>query len=123
MPSSGQWMEHLKKITGVILLGSGVWFASRLLSDLMIVLSWTALIFLTLAYLVRPLVNMKMFKNILKGTWFLRVITFSMLACGVTVLIAFSAYEGRLVFQSSEIQLPLEYKDRRKSRRFKFRTV
>ena len=123
MPSSGQWMEHLKKITGVILLGSGVWFASRLLSDLMIVLAWTALIILMLAYLVRPLVNMKMFKSILKGKGFLRVITLSMLACGVTVLIVFSAYEGRLVFQSSEIQLPLEYKDCRKSRRFKFRTV
>ena len=110
MPSSGQWMEHLKKITGVILLGSGVWFASRLLSDLMIVLSWTVLIILTLAYLVRLLVNMKMFKNIMKGKGFMRVITLSMLACGVTVLIVFSAYEGRLVFQSSEIQLPLEYK-------------
>ena len=110
MPSSGQWMEHLKKITGVILLGSGVWFASRLLSDLTIVLSWTALIILTLAYLVRPLVNMKMFKSILKGKGFPRVITLSMLACGATFLIVFSAYEGRLVFHSSEIQLPLEYK-------------
>ena len=110
MPSSGQWMEHLKKITGVILLGSGVWFASRLLSDPMIVLSWTALIILTLTYLVWPSVNMKMFKSILKGKGFPRVITLSMLACGVTVLIVFSAYEGRLVFQSSEIQLPLEYK-------------
>lgn len=109
MPSSGQWMEHLKKITGVILLGSGVWFASRLLSDLTIVLSWTALIILTLAYLVRPLANMKMFKSISKDKGFLRVITLSMLACGVTVLIVFSAHEGRLVFHSSEIQLPLEY--------------
>ena len=110
MPSSGQWMEHLKKITGVILLGSGVWFASRLLSDPMIVLSWTALIILTLTYLVRPLVNMKIFKSILKGKGFPRVITLSMLTCGATFLIVFSAYEGRLVFQSSEIQLPLEYK-------------
>jgi len=109
MPSSGQWMEHLKKITGVILLGSGVWFASRLLSDLTIVLSWTALIILTLAYLVRPLANMKMFKSISKDKGFLRVITLSMLACGVTVLMVFSAHEGRLVFHSSEIQLPLEY--------------
>ena len=76
----------------------------------MIVLSWTALIILTLAYLVRPLVNMKIFKSILKGKGFPRVITLSMLTCGATFLIVFSAYEGRLVFQSSEIQLPLEYK-------------
>ena len=75
----------------------------------MIVLSWMTLIILTLAYLVRPLVNMKMFKSISKDKGFLRVITLSMLACGVTVLIVFSAYEGRLVFNSSEIQRPLEY--------------
>ena len=103
-------MDHLKKITGFILLGSGVWFASRLLSDLMIVLAWTALIILMLAYLVRPLANLRSHRSILKGKGFLRVITVSMLACGITVLIAFSVYEGRLVFQSSEIQLPLEYK-------------
>tara|TARA_Y100001934_G_C11893249_1_gene558663 strand:- start:40 stop:555 length:516 start_codon:yes stop_codon:yes gene_type:complete len=53
---------------------------------------------------------MKMFKSILKGKVFPRVITLSMLACGATFLIVFSAYEGRLVFQSAEIQLPLEYK-------------
>ncbi len=110
MPSSGQWMDYLKKITGVILLGSGVWFASRLLSDLMIVVSWTALIILMLAYLVRPVVNLKSFRSILKGKGFLRVITLSMLACGITVFIFFSVYEGRPVFQSSEIQLPVEYK-------------
>ena len=110
MPSSGRWMDHLKKITGFILLGSGVWFASRLLSDLTIVLTWTALVILMLAYLVRPLLTLRSYRSILKGKGFLRVITVSMLACGITVLIVFSVYEGRLVFQSSEIQLPLEYK-------------
>ena len=47
---SGQWMDHLEN-NQAYSLGSGVWFASRLLSDLMIVLAWRALIILMLAYL------------------------------------------------------------------------
>ena len=111
MPRSGQWMDHLKKLTGFILLGSGVWFASRLLSDLMIVISWMVLITLILAYLVQPFVDSIIFRGALKGKALLRVITLSILICGITALIVFSGYESRLGFYSSDnLRSPVEYK-------------
>ena len=112
VPRAGQWMDHLKKLTGVILLGSGVWFASRLLSDLMTFLSWSVLITLILVYLAQSLVDATIFRSALKGKAFLRLITILTLTCGITLLIVFSAaYEGRFGFQSSEkLKLPVEYK-------------
>ena len=43
LPRVGAWMENIKRIFGVIMLGVAIWFLERVLSASLILILWAAL--------------------------------------------------------------------------------
>jgi thioredoxin:protein disulfide reductase len=51
LPKAGMWMNYIKSIFGVILLGMAIWMLDRVLSRSIILLLWAFLLILTASYM------------------------------------------------------------------------
>jgi len=51
LPKAGSWMETIKKVFGVIMLGVAVWFLERILPAQVSLLLWAALLIISAVYL------------------------------------------------------------------------
>jgi len=51
LPRAGMWMENIKKIFGVILIGVAIWFLSRIVPPMVEMYLWASLLVVTAVYL------------------------------------------------------------------------
>ena len=86
LPKSGPWMESIKQFFGVLLLAVAIWLISPVVSAVIYMLLWAALLIISAIYLhaIDPLpVNASGFRKFLKGVGVIALLTGVALLIGV----------------------------------------
>ncbi|TXI21845.1 MAG: protein-disulfide reductase DsbD [Nitrosomonas sp.] len=86
LPKSGPWMESIKQFFGVLLLAVSIWLISPVVSTVIYMLLWAALLIISAIYLhaIDPLpVNASGFRKFLKGVGVIALLTGFALLIGV----------------------------------------
>lgn len=86
LPKSGPWMESIKQFFGVLLLAVAIWLISPVVSTVIYMLLWAALLIISAIYLhaIDPLpVNASGFRKFLKGVGVIALLTGVALLIGV----------------------------------------
>ncbi len=86
LPKSGSWMESIKQFFGVLLLAVAIWLISPVVSAVIYMLLWAALLIISAIYLhaIDPLpVNASGFRKFLKGVGVIALLTGVALLIGV----------------------------------------
>ncbi len=86
LPKSGPWMESIKQFFGVLLLAVAIWLISPVVSTVIYMLLWAALLIISAIYLhaIDPLpVNASGFRKFLKGVGVIALLTGFALLIGV----------------------------------------
>ncbi len=86
LPKSGPWMESIKQFFGVLLLAVAIWLISPVVSTVIYMLLWAALLIISAIYLhaIDPLpVNASGFRKFLKGIGVIALLTGVALLIGV----------------------------------------
>ena len=86
LPKSGPWMESIKQFFGVLLLAVAIWLISPVVSTVIYMLLWAALLIISAIYLhaIDPLpVNALGFRKFLKGVGVIALLTGVALLIGV----------------------------------------
>jgi thiol:disulfide interchange protein len=83
IPKAGAWLDNVKVVFGLILLGVAIWFLERILPDFVVMLLWSALAVLTAVYMgLFDKVDNNRFAQFVKGLSFVVMLYAFVLALG-----------------------------------------
>jgi thioredoxin:protein disulfide reductase len=113
LPRAGMWMETIKHIFGVIMLGVAIWFLERVLPQPLILILW-AMLFITTAIFIGALDKIEPITTHWQRLW--KSLGLVMLVYGMVLVVA-SAYGGGTVLRPfkeytnivTEEKLPFKY--------------
>jgi thiol:disulfide interchange protein DsbD len=85
LPRAGVWMESIKRLFGVVMLGVAIWFLERVLAESMVLILWAAL-FITTAIFIGALDRIESVTTQWQRLW--KGLGLVMLAYGVILIVA-----------------------------------
>jgi len=85
LPRAGAWMETIKRIFGVIMLGVAIWFLERVLPETLVLVLW-AMLFITTAIFVGALDRLEAVSTYWQRLW--KGMGIVMLVYGIVLIVA-----------------------------------